>query len=428
MWLALAIPFVFTTATYLLWPRKVAWWELGVPFIVSLGMILGFKTLGESAEVTDTEYWTGWVEKAEYYEHWNEKVACRHPHYKTVTKTRPKTKTVSKTRTVGAGKNARTETYTETVSDGTETYTEQVQDGWEHPFDVDDHPAYWQIHDNTGHTESISSSEFERLSHKFGSRQWVNLHRDYYSINGNKYVATFPGDDARLESTTHTHSYENRIQANTSSSIFKFRKLEPGEKEQFNIFDYPEVKGHTCAHILGYNDPAAEQLLQVLNARLGKAKQIRVWITVYRNQPLEAAVVQESYWQGGNKNELVLAIGIDSADHVQWGYVYSWTPVETVKVECRNEILEQQGKKLDLSHLIHDIRPIIERKWERRHFKEFKYIDVEPPTWCYWVTYLGTLFVNVGLCWWIVGNGIDADGTPSKLKRRSTGFTGRTYQ
>lgn len=365
VWLSLIIPFVFTFWIVVVMGKKLQWWHLVIPLVTSFLLIILCERLTEYAQTSDTEYWTGYIEKAEHYEHWNETVPCTHIKYKTVTRTRINGKK-------------------------TEIYTEQVADGYQHLYDVEEHPEHWVAQDNNNESFSLTRIEFERLTHKFDNKEFVDMHRNYHTTNGNKYLTTWKGEDYNLEACSHTHRYENRIMA--SHSILKFRDIDKQEKEMYSVLDYPEVKGYQCPMILGYDDPTATQKLEVLNARLGKTKQIRVWFVVFKNQPLEAGYAQEAYWQGGNKNELVLLIGIDDNSEVLWGHTASWTTVESVKIQCRDLIYKQ--KKLNLSILVDEIKPIIEKYWERRHFKEFKYLSIDPPPWTIWLCFCLTLATN----------------------------------
>lgn len=329
------------------------WYELAVPTPTCILIAFLFGLVTEHLQTRDIEYWTGYGTSAEYYEPWDETVPCRHPKY-------------------------RTETYTTTDAQGrVTTQTRLVPDGFEHPYDVDYHPASWHLRDNTGADIVIDRANFDRLCGKFGNRQFVDLKRSYHSIDGDKYVAVYDGSDDRLEVTNHTHSYENRIVA--GKSILKPRRLAEGEKEEFALFDYPKLSGYDSRMILGADDHVAERKLQILNARNGKERQIRVWVLVFTDQPLEAGYAQEAYWEGGNKNELLIMVGITKEQEVVWGYVASWSKREDLKLAIRDVIYAQ--KRLDLGKLIDEVRPTIEANWERREFREFDYIDVEPPFW-----------------------------------------------
>ena len=43
-------------------------------------------------------------------------------------------------------------------------------------------------------------------------------------------------------------------------------------------------------------------------------------------------------------------------------------------------------------------------KYERKDFKEFDYVTVEPPTWAIIVTFILTIAITFGLCYWAVVN------------------------
>ena len=87
-----------------------------------------------------------------------------------------------------------------------------------------------------------------------------------------------------------------------------------------------------------------------------------------------------NYWEGGNKNELVLNIGVDDENEVMWGYVFSWTEAEIFKVRVRDLITDQ--KKLNLGELVDKLYPLVESEWQRKHFKDFNYLQVQ--TLCGW--------------------------------------------
>jgi hypothetical protein len=83
-----------------------------------------------------------------------------------------------------------------------------------------------------------------------------------------------------------------------------------------------------------------------MNALLGRKHQIRVWVLLYRDQPRDISKRQEALWKGGNKNELVICVGLNKANEFQWAEVFSWTKREDLKVSVRDYI--QAQKKLDL--------------------------------------------------------------------------------
>jgi len=118
---------------------------------------------------------------------------------------------------------------------------------------------------------------------------------------------------------------------------------------------------------------------------------------------------QEAFWKRGNKNEFITCVGVDKDLAVQWCHVFSWTEVEELKIEARNIVMGM--KTLDLVAYLDAVRPLVETKWQRKHFKEFSYLTVEPTTTAVVWTYVITLAVTIGIGVWAVMNGLDPDSS-----------------
>lgn len=367
IWFSLLIPLIIVFGLLYFFPRRIVWWELGIPLAASLVIISVCKYGTEAVQTRDTEYWGGWLTHTEYYEAWDEKVSCRRPVYRTDSK------------------------------------GNSVFEGYQHFYDVDYHSPYWLASDSNGISKNISREHFERLAVKFNSRVFVDLHRSYHSIDGDKYVARWNGQEETFTPFASTHTYENRVQA--SSSLFNFPNV---DSKEYGLFEYPEILGaYTCAHILGQGGPtlaAAERKLSVLNARVAASRQGWVWILVFNNKPFQAGIAQQNYWKSGNKNELVINIGVDSQFNVQWCHVFSWTDVEKLKIDTRSQVIEQQGKPLDLVKIVDWLGPEIKKSWARKQFADFSYPTVEPPGWMVALTYFLTLIVSLGTSAWVIYN------------------------
>lgn len=367
----MAVPVLTAIVLFFWFNRETLWWEFAIPFGVSILLIVICKYGTEAVQTHDTEYWTGWMTDAEYYEPWDEEVPCCHAVYRTVTDSKGN------------------------------THEEFV--GYAHPYDVSYHGPHWEVHDSNGFEVGINQGTFEDLCHRFGNRQFVDLHRNYHSIDGDKYVATWPGDDAKLVSVVTTHSYENRVQA--SKSLFNFQEVDP---KVHGLFEYPRISGfYDCPSILGDGGPTqveAEKILSLANAKLGASKKLRLMVLIYKNQPVQAGFDQENYWKGSNKNEFILTIGVDKDYNVQWCHPISWTEAEGLKVDARNMVVGQQGKPLDLPAIANWLVPESNKRFVHRSFKEFSYLTVEPPMWAIILTFVLTLAVNIGVLFWLVSN------------------------
>jgi len=370
IWLALLIPIV-TAIVLLIWFRKkTTLWEFLIPLGVSLFFILIFKFSVEAGLTTDKEYWGGWVVKIQYYEDWNEYI------HRTCTRQVP----------CGTDGNGHTQYCTEFYDC---SY-------------VDYHPPYWQIIESNGLKLRISKAEYARLKNKFGTpEKFIDLHRNYHTDDGDLYEVPWSGSDKTLESITTEHSYENKVQA--SQSTFNYYEVDP---KKYGLYEYPKVNAHYYVPAIlgpgGLTKNAAEKKFQLINAKLGRSKQVRVFVLIFMNKPLEAGHDQENYWVGGNKNEFILTIGVDKEYRVQWCYPISWTDTEILKVESRAFVEEQE--QLDLVALADWLYPKIKANFERKQFAEFSYLTVEPPVWALLVTYIVTLLLNIGAALWVIFN------------------------
>lgn len=361
IWFALLIPFIFALGTWVLYHHKIVWWEVALPFVVSLAFVLIAYELAVVTMTTDTEYWTGWVTKAEYYESWTEEYTD-------------------------------TETYTD--SDG-DTHTRTVTK-------TRFNPASYYLTDSAENTYSVDRSKYKSVTQKFGNEQFEDIWR-FSQVSfgdGNKYYSTYPGVRDRMVVSTTVHTYENRIQ--NSNAVFHFEKV----RDTQGLYEYPYVSDETTVpSILGAGEGTKANIeLCRRNAELGSRKQVRVWILLFPNAKLDKALDQERYWKGGNKNEMVVCIGTEG-NKVSWAHVFSWCENEKLKIDIRNAVREQST--LDLNKVVAYTTDEIEAKWVRKKFADFKYISISPPFWATVTTIILTLLLNVGLSVFVVMNQFD---------------------
>jgi len=390
IWFPLVIPIIGVVLMNVLWREKVVWWENILPPIVTLIVIALLKVGVEKAQVTDIEYWTGWVKEARYYEDWNELVT----YTETETDSKGNSRTVTKTR-------------------------------------VDYHPAYWQMIDSNSQVHGIKQGLYKHYVTYFGNRKFKDLHRSYHTNDGDLYYATWPGTREKIEPVTTLHTYENRVQA--SNSIFKFPKV--SEDDQKRLLDYPHKKVGTFRSLPWRFQPSiltqvknvpnfkkADSLLTHHNARLGKKKQIRIWLLVFGPKTtLQDGMNQESFWQKGNKNELNLCVGLDNDNKVTWVHVFSWTEAQMLTVGTRDEMAKQIGQPVDLVHIVEWLIPEVQSKWVRKQFADFSYLTVEPPAWGIVLAFIVAILVTGGCIAFAILNDIDEGDKVNWGNRRRFG-------
>ena len=91
-----------------------------------------------------------------------------------------------------------------------------------------------------------------------------------------------------------------------SRSIFKFEDIDYQQARKLGLFEYPDIVLYDQNPVLGLKIPKnQEKAMRWLNGYYGERKQFRVFVLFFTNKPEEIVEKQRSYWQGGNKNELV---------------------------------------------------------------------------------------------------------------------------
>lgn len=365
-WFAIGIPILVAVFLLIFFRSKVLWWEALIPFVIVLPTIFGIKAISYYSQVGDTEYWGGWVTEIRYYEDWSETVI---------------------------------ETYTTTDSKG---HT-QVRTRMKNVY----HPPSHVCFDSNGESFRISNLTYNDLSNKIGGTQlWKDMHRMHNGNDGDMYYQMWSGSDENLIPTVTEHSYVNKIQG--SRSIHNYEEV---DQEKYELIDYPSTGVFTMPSIIGYRTEdadKADERLRFWNAKLGAKKQVRMWFILFNDKPLEAGLEQEAYWIGGNKNEIVVCIGI-ARGKVDWCHVFSWSKEEIVKINIRNYIASQN--KLDLYDAVEYTAAQVDVGFVKRDFEEFDYIDINMGGWAIFFVYLITILATCGVGAWAVLNDLEDDET-----------------
>jgi len=369
-WTALAVSLVVAIILRLWWDHRVTWWELGGGVAISLVLILLGKYSGERLQVSDAEYWTGWVTRADYDDE---------------------------------------DTYIVTVTD----YDSKGNPSGSHTETRTDPPS-WAVTDNNGITCSITREKYKWFVKRFGNESgW-----------GDRYTI-YQGPRSKMVPMTTVHAYENRTQV--SKNVFDFGKV--GDVKAYQLYDYPGASGgflgfggddrFAVPSILGDGGPttaSANAELCLRNAELGHSKQLRMWILIFKNQPFQAALEQRNYWKNGNKNELTLCIGINDAYHVQWAHVFSWTEQERLKIDIRNFVRDQDT--LDLNAIVAYMGNEAKKNWVRKQFADFRYLHVPLPLWALLSIFAIVTIFNFGWAFFAVLNQYEPDQRAEALRPR----------
>jgi hypothetical protein len=384
IWLSLLIPLI-GAFIMLRWFRSyMAWWEVAIPLVACIIFTLIFKFTVEKIQTTDTEYWSSLVQKAEFYE--------------------PYTTWVHKTcsRTIKVGKSTTTVYYDCSY--------------------CDENGPEWIVENQIGERFNVSQQFYQELLRRWKANpEFVELNRDieYHSdcgYDGDMYQITWDGDQHTAEQTVSDHWYENRVQA--AHTAFDFPEVSDEDVKAYKLYGYPEINGFSQDVMLGAdsipwldkNEKAwGDRLMQYCSGHWGTKVHGKVWLLFFKDLPQESALMQEAYWDGGNDNDVVICMGLSSSSReIQWTKVFSWSPNRKIIVDLREDIMNL--KTLNFNRL-QDVINARMPEFERKDFKEFSYITVDPPTWAIIVTFIITFLLTVGLCYWAIVNQYVTDET-----------------
>jgi hypothetical protein len=364
IYIALLIPIITAIVLYVKYNHETTWWEILIPITASFIFIVIMKVTIETIQVSSEEYWGGVVIRVEYHEPWNEYIHRRC--------------------TRSCGKNCTT------------TYDCSY---------VQYHPPKWFVVNSINETIDISKHEYDRLVKHFGNKTFVELNRNYHTQDGDMYMTVWNRHTDKIIPTTTTHTYDNRVKA-ADHSVFHFGEVLPEDKQRYKLFDYPIITdGYKQQALLGDSSKMAikaDSMLRKFNGILGPEKEVKMFLLVHKNQPIDAGSYQEWLWCGGNMNEFIVSVGTDNDNKINWCKVISWTPNETLKASIRSDI--QAMDSLDHVKIVNMMSKSVGQGFIRKDFHEFDYITVDPPTWAVALTFLLTLAINIGISYWVTTN------------------------
>lgn len=362
---------VLTVAILLYFFKKyVTTWEWISLLCTSLLVLAGAYFLALEVSQRDTEYYGGYVRELRYYEPWNERVM--------------------RSREVPCGTDGNGHT-----KYCTEYYWETV---W--------HPKRFEIFTNLHEYEiPVSEEVFETFKARFAVKGlFVDMHRHYYTKDGDAYYYIWDARRSSFIPYSETHKYKNPLKY--SNSLFKQIDISKDSAQRLGLYEYPDINAETYYQptILGITPSSQErQAFDFLNGYYGKRHEIRVFFLAYtKGQTIDISELQKCYWQGGNKNELVVCVGVDSTRHVIWSNSFSWCDAPWLEVESRQWFSEHDS--LDLVEYSRFLEENIPTQWKRKKFSEFSYIRPTLPFgWKIGVVIITLVFCG-GFAVWLVRN------------------------
>lgn len=350
--------------------EKTALWEYVVVLVPSILLFFALKYSFVYISSLDKEYLSDLVSKITYYEDWDETVMVTH------------------TRTVSCGKGkTRTETY---------VVPERRY-----------HPKRYVYETVTGETNDVSEDEYKLICYKLNMPAvFKDMHRSYRSKDGDAYVTSWNRTRENSYPVTWTHLYQNKVKA-SSYSIFKYGNMSEEEIKENKLFDYPEIKNNDQNPILGFTATDTDiDAVRYLNGYRGPKNQIHVFILCFNNPSLEVAEMQKAYWQGGNKNEFVVCLGVKN-NTVIWCNPFSWSDEPMLEVKTRDYFIKHPD--INFKDYAEWLDTQIDKNWHRKEFNDFNYLSIELSIDWYIAILIIILCYNVGISYWVITNEFTLD-------------------
>jgi hypothetical protein len=357
LYFLIIIPIACILFLYFVKEGRSSLWEYCVPCGVSFLIILAAQKIGEYTASLDTEFHGGIAQKCVWDEEWTETYL---------------------------------ETVTETDSKGRTTTHVEVR--------TRHHPNEYHVEDSNSYTVSVDKNHYLWLKSLWKSEK---IEKPWHSGqsswgDGRRFITTWKGKPETFVPCFTSHKYVNRVGA--SRSIFNYSDVTPEIKKKYGLFEYPEIHNfHLQNSILGISDNEAEKILTEFNAKEGSLRQIRIFILIFQDQPLDAALYQQSLWKNGNKNEVVVCVGRNNS--ILWVFPFCWTN-ERLLVDLREDIASM--KKFDAVKVTEKSIDLVRKEFKRKAFKDFEYIYVPPSTTTVVVTFILLVTFNVGFSIYIL--------------------------
>jgi hypothetical protein len=276
----------------------------------------------------------------------------------------------------------RTETYTDSKGN---TRTRQV-------VEYHHHPDVWLMELNTGIEVYISSKTYHHYRRIWDMPEhWINPpHINCVSGGGGQL---YEWNGVHEDAATHTYKglYINYV--TNSNSIFRLEKVTKKDVEEYGLIEYPKFDSsllETDVILCSPNLPeemafsdTKQRYFHLINAFAGSKRQIHIFVLVFdAKQGIATALKQQAYWQGGNKNEFVVCLGIDcesksSQPTVEWCKAFSWC--DAPRLESATESYFIEHKALDMRDFASWLAVNLDL-WKRKEFSDFKYLGVQLST------------------------------------------------
>lgn len=364
----LLLPVIIGTILFIFYRDKVTNKELLGLLGLSVASFTIMFFFMRTYNVSDTRYYSEKVTSIRYYEEWDEWVKRR----------------CSRTHCTGSGKTR--SCYTTYYDCSYRRYN----------------PEKWVKRLDSSSEYDISRTEYNKILKLWGgNRSFLDMNRDYYTIDGDAYQTIWDKNPLTTETYSFSETYENKTL--TAKTLFNHEPYEPEKAKKKGLNLEPNRLNNGEREYIINSPYLTDTVRRLYNNLNSNSKNYNVYVIYFKNKDRNIAFEQRKQWQGGNDNELVICIGIDSKNDVTWVEPFSWAKKPIVEAKIRGYHAINKGE-FDLLKFYPELKTWMHNDWKKRDFHDFDYIDIElTKGQIIWIWVLLSL-INIGFSVYIVRN------------------------
>lgn len=288
-------------------------------------------------------------------------------------------------------------TYTVEVADGTDkdgntTYHTETR------TEIVDYGPYWKLYDEYGSETSISEGEYNDWKNIWWKNEKKVGHHSGYSISGNIYEITWDGSFDKIYPMSSIKTYVNKVRA-CKNSVLRYAEASEELKKKF---PRPADENNASPVIqYGFNYFSNDDMLYLrrVNAHLGPRNLIHPMFVIF-DSGVGMGIVNDvmSAWQGPNKNELVIFLGVNKdTKNIDLVKCESWMDNTTIYGYISDGLLNKKINAMDMGETLMVNVP---KYWHKKSFKDFDYLQVEMSGWGYIFVIVMDIIGMIGILVW----------------------------